>query len=288
MKKTSKSGEKEPGKIIPKKRLGQNFLTEAAVINKLAAAAQIEPGQTVLEIGPGTGNLTEKLLETGNTVLAIEKDPEMISLLESRFAGKANFELQREDILKFDETKITAPYKIAANLPFYLTGALIRKFLESNNPPESLTVIVQKEVAQRVCAKPPAMNLLAVATQFYAKPEIICYVSKGCFWPAPKVDCAILKLTLLNKTGERDGKEPVKRFFRVVKAGFSHPRKKITGNLAAGLGIDKKTASEWLKSNNIDPGSRAETLSLTDWKRLAEKLPEPINLPGTNAAGYLC
>lgn len=276
MEKASKNTKKEQKKIKPKKRLGQNFLTEAAIIDKLVAAAQIEPGQTILEIGPGTGNLTERLLETGNKVLAIEKDPEMITALETRFSNKVNFELRRGDILKFDEAKIAAPYKVAANLPFYLTGALIRKFLESKNPPLSLTVIVQKEVAQRVCAKPPKMNLLAVSTQFYAKPDIISYVSKGCFWPVPKVDCAILKLTLFAKEGERSDKEFARRFFGLVKAGFSHPRKKITGNLSAGLEADKKTVSEWLELNNVDPGARAETLSLKGWQKLTKKLPEQI------------
>jgi len=232
MEKDIKTTTKRQPKVKPKKRLGQNFLTEATVVNKLVAAAEINPNQTILEIGPGTGNLTEKLVETGNKVLAIEKDAEMIAALKTRFAGKTNFELRRGDILEFDEAIIAPPYKMVANLPFYLTGVLIRKFLESKNPPESMTVIVQKEVAQRVAAMPPDMNLLAVSTQFYAKPEVISYVSKGCFWPAPKVDGAILKLTPYPKTGRRADKKFVGRFFKLMKAGFSQPRKQLAGNLA--------------------------------------------------------
>ena len=258
-------------KVKPKKRLGQNFLTEATVISKLVAAAEIGPGQTILEIGPGTGNLTEKLIETGNKVLAIEKDPEMIPALEKRFAGKANFELRRGDILEFDETKIESSYKIVANLPFYLTGALIRKFLESKNFPATIAVIVQKEVAQRVCANPPDMNLLAVSTQFYAKPEIISYISKGCFWPAPKVDCAILKLTPYPKTGKRAETKFVARFFKVMKAGFAQPRKQLAGNLAKGLKKSRAEIEEALKKNGIDPKRRAETLTLENWTRLADE-----------------
>lgn len=273
MKKDTETAAEKQIKIKPKKRLGQNFLTETTVIDKLITAAAIEPNQTILEIGPGTGNLTEKLIGTGNKIMAIEKDPEMIAALQTRFADKTNFELRRGDILEFDETTIEPPYKIAANLPFYLTGALIRKFLESKNPPESMTVIVQKEVAQRVCAKTPDMNLLAAATQFYAKPETISYVSKGCFWPAPKVDCAILKLTPYPKTGERGDVKFVKNFFTLMKAGFSQPRKKIAGNIAIGLGLDKETITNWLRVNSIDPGSRAERLTMAEWHNLTKSLP---------------
>lgn len=271
MKKDTETAAEKQTKIKPKKRLGQNFLTEVTVINKLVAAAAIEPGQTILEIGPGTGNLTEKLIETGNKVLAIEKDQEMIATLQTRFAGKTNFELRRGDILWFDETTVTPPYKVAANLPFYLTGALIRKFLESKNPPESMTVIVQKEVAQRVAATPPDMNLLAAATQFYAKPEIISYISKGCFWPAPKVDCAILKLTLYPKSGERSNAKFIKIFFAVMRAGFSQPRKQLGGNLAKGLKKSKAEIEAVLKRNGIYSKQRAETLTMENWSRLANE-----------------
>jgi 16S rRNA (adenine1518-N6/adenine1519-N6)-dimethyltransferase len=251
--------------VTPKKRLGQNFLSEIGVIKKLVAAAAIIPGETVLEIGPGTGNLTAELVKTGNRVVAIEKDPEMASILEEKFHGTANFELLAGDALAFDEGIILPPYKIAANLPFYMASPLIRKFLESKNPPASLTVIVQKEVAQRACAQPPKMNLLAAAIQFYAKPKIVDYISKGCFWPAPKVDCAILHLVPFPKTGERYNADSVAQFFKVMKAGFSQPRKQLAGNLSKGLSINKGKIGQLLAKNNIDPKQRPETLSVENW-----------------------
>ena len=255
--------------VRPKKGLGQNFLSEVSIIEKLVAAATIEKGQTILEIGPGTGNLTAKLLETGNRVLAIEKDSEMMDILKKRFADKENFELRNGDILEFDETTIAEPYKIAANLPFYLTAPLIRKFLESKKPPLSMTIIVQKEVAQRICAKPPQMSLLAISVQFYSKPETVSYVSKGCFWPVPKVDCAILKIVPETKAGERGG-EYADKFFRVVKAGFSHPRKQLARNLANEMKLPRQKTDPWLENNGIKPNQRAETLSVENWIRLTD------------------
>ena len=167
--------------------------------------------------------------------------------------------------MDFDETKIPAPYKIAANLPFYLAAAAIRKFLESANPPLSMAVIVQKEVAQRICAKPPKMNLLAVSVQFYANAKIIDYVSRGCFWPAPKVDCAILQIVPRPGQGEASDEKFRAAFFEVVKAGFSHPRKQLANNLSKELGISRQETEAWLSRNNIEPGQRPETLSVNDW-----------------------
>ena len=165
--------------IKPKKGLGQNFLVQIGIIEKLVKAADIRMGETILEIGPGTGNLTAELAKTGNDIIAIEKDASMVEILKKRFAGTGNVAILNDDALGFDETSVKPPYKIAANLPFYLTAPLIRKFLESSIPPKSLTVIVQKEVAQRIAAAPPKMNLLAVSVQFYAAPKIVGYVSRG-------------------------------------------------------------------------------------------------------------
>jgi len=257
-------------KINPKKRLGQNFLAEIGVIEKLVNAAGIQPGETVLEIGPGTGNLTSQLAKTGNKIIAIEKDSGMIPILKEKFAGNSDIEIFYGDALKFDETKINPPYKIAANLPFYLTAPLIRKFLESQNPPLSLTVIVQKEVAQRICAKPPKMNLLAIAARFYAATEIIGYVSRGCFWPIPKVDCAILQIDPYIKKRNQYKKNFVDLFFKIVKTGFSHPHKQLAGNLAQGLKIDRNQINKWLTENNLAPNQRAETLLVENWIGLAQ------------------
>lgn len=272
MKKKSLEQSTGATRVKPKKRLGQNFLSEAGVIEKLVGAAQIRDGQAILEIGPGTGNLTARLLETGNKIIAIEKDPEMIDILKERFTNQSNFELHNADILKFDESGIQTPYKIAANLPFYLGAPLIRKFLESGNPPISMTVILQKEVAQRICAKPPQMNLLAISIQFYAKAEIISYISKGCFWPIPKVDCAILRITLKEKIGYLNDKDFISLFFKIVKSGFSHPRKQLPGNLSNSLKTPRQEIIKWMEANNIKPSCRAENISIDDWKMMADSV----------------
>jgi len=276
-------------KIIPKKGLGQNFLSQPGIIRKLVNAAAIRPQDTILEIGPGTGNLTAELAQTGNKIICIEKDSEMVEIIRERFASNSNVAISIGDALTFDETQIKAPYKIAANLPFYLTSPLIRKFLESANPPESLTVIVQKEVAQRISAATPKMNLLAVCVQFYAITKIISYVSKECFWPVPKVDCAILHIVPYVKeveraaTGEprpaeRADKKFTDRFFMIVKAGFIQPRKQLANNLAKALPLDKEKTVAWLTESNIKPSQRPETLSIDDWKRLTRTLPMDYNI----------
>lgn len=259
--------------VKPKKGLGQNFLSQMGVIEKLVRAANIGKNETILEIGPGTGNLTAELAKTGNKLVAVEKDQEMMDILNERFKDAANVEILAGDALKFDETKIAPPYKIAANLPFYLTAPLIRRFLESTNPPLSLTVIVQKEVAQRICATTPKMNLLAISVQFYAAVKIINYVSKGNFWPVPKVDCAILQITPHIYEGERADKKFVDRFFETAKAGFVQPRKQLANNLAKQLKLEKERTIAWLAANNIKPSQRAETLTIGDWINLTQSRP---------------
>jgi len=265
-------------KIIPKKYLGQNFLSENGIIKKLVNAAEIRPQDTILEIGPGTGNLTAELSVTGNKVICIEKDPEMVEATKERFVDNHNIVVINSDALAFDEITIKPPYKIAANLPFYLTAPLIRKFLESTNPPESLTVIVQKEVAQRISAAIPKMTLLAVSVQFYATTRIISYISKGCFWPVPKVDCAILRIVPYIKEGERADKKFIDRFFRIVKSGFVQPRKQLANNLTKELKLDKEKTIAWLIKNNIKPNQRPETLSISDWQRLTQTSPMDYNI----------
>ncbi|UMX47907.1 MAG: 16S rRNA (adenine(1518)-N(6)/adenine(1519)-N(6))-dimethyltransferase RsmA [Candidatus Nealsonbacteria bacterium DGGOD1a] len=261
--------------ITPKKGLGQNFLTQIGVIEKLVKTAGIKQGETILEIGPGTGNLTAELAKRGDKIIAIEKDADMMAILEKRFLKTPNVEISNGNALRFNEAEISSPYKIAANLPFYLTAPLIRKFLESANPPLSLTVIVQKEVAQRICAVPPKMNLLAVSTQFYAAAKIIDYISKGNFWPVPKVDCAILQVIPRTHIyeGGGTGKKFTEQFFKIVKAGFSHPRKQLANNLAKQLKLNKEKIAAWLAGGGIDSNRRAETLTVADWVKLTQTRP---------------
>jgi len=257
----------------PLKGLGQNFLIDKSVLKKIIDSANLQPDDIILEIGPGIGTLTRELAKKVKKVIAVEKDKKMVEILKETLEGFKNIEIIEGDVLKMDFSDYqlqTTNYKLIANLPYYIVSPVIRKFLESKNPPKEMVLMIQKEVAQRVCAKPPDMNLLAVSVQFYAKPEILFYVSKNSFWPKPKVDGAVIKIlpnkirrTVLRKA-ERDF------FFRVVKAGFSQPRKQLCNNLANGLKLNKMEVKEWLLKNKINPSQRAETLTIKDWIRLTK------------------
>jgi 16S rRNA (adenine1518-N6/adenine1519-N6)-dimethyltransferase len=267
---------------MPSKRLGQNFLTDKNILRKIIAAADIKKSDIVLEVGPGTGILTAELAKRAKKVIAIEKDKKMIEVLAQALKDFKNVEVINQDILKFN---IDKKYKVVANIPYYLTSALIRKFLEDKNQPSQMILMIQKEVAQRICALSPNMSMLSVSVQFYAKPEILFYVSKNSFWPAPKVDSAVIKITphsdLSFPTSVMSFPTPVMSFprrressdlfFKIVKAGFSAPRKQLAGNLSKGLKIKKEEVEKLLVQNNIDPKQRAETLSVEDWKKLTKQ-----------------
>ena len=275
-------------KIRPNKLLGQNFLTDKSVLKKIIETADLSPTDTVLEIGPGTGILTKELAQKAKRVIAVEKDPKMVEILREESKGFGNIEIIQGDILKKiknNELEIKG-YKVVANIPYYLTTNLIRNLLENKNPPKEMVLMLQKEVAERICANPPDMNLLAVAVQFYATAKIIKYVSKKSFWPVPKVDSAIIKITPLIYADSRPIRADRKRidtdkFFRIVKAGFSQPRKQLLNNLsrlnflsknysgqAKSLKNNKEIIKKWLSRNKINPSQRAETLGIKDWLNL--------------------
>ncbi len=255
----------------PLKRLGQNFLVNKGVAEKVSKAADLKPDDIVLEIGPGIGNLTQELAQRTKKVIAVEKDYKMCEILKETLKDYKNVEIIQKDILSY---KLHATsYKIVANLPYYITSPVIRMFLEAENPPETMVLIVQKEVAQRICASPPRMNLLAVSVQFYAEPKIISYISKNSFWPSPKVDAAIIKIVpRCSAYGSALFRE---QFFRIVKAGFSHPRKQLVNNLSTidlpnGVKLKKEQIKNHLLKNKIKPEQRAETLSIKDWLSLTK------------------
>jgi len=257
--------------LQPSKGLGQNFLIDGAAVRKMIEAAEINPEDTILEIGPGLGVLTQELAQKAERVLAIEKDPEMVRILQETLKECEKTEIVQGDALKIESYKLkTEKYKVVGNLPFYLTAPLIRRFLEKETiKPQEMVFIVQKEVARRICSKPPEMNLLAVSVQFYSQPKIVSYIPKGSFWPQPKVDAAILKI-IPAKPGLADEERGL--FFRIVKAGFSQPRKQLINNLSAGLNMEKEKIAEWLKENNVSPQQRAETLKIEDWLKLTKNL----------------
>ncbi len=250
--------------VRPLKRLGQNFLINKGVLKIIIEAASLSPEDTVLEIGPGTGVLTLALVERVKKVIAVEKDIRMIKVLKEALKNFKNVEIIQGDILKVNLR--VKNYKVVGNLPFYLTAPVIRKFLEMREAkPQSMVLIVQKEVAQRICSKPPRMNLLAVSVQFYAESKIISYVSKKSFWPQPEVDAAVIKIT---PTAPPIGKRDL--FFKIVKAGFSQPRKQLINNLSKGLKMNKEEVKAWLKKNKISHIQRAETLKIEDWLKLTK------------------
>ncbi len=254
--------------IRPNKAFGQNFLVDHDVLLHIVEAAEIHAGDQVLELGAGTGVLTRELAKRARRVVAVELEREMLSLLTKTTRNYANVEIMERNLLYVDPGAIfgSDSYKLVANLPYYITALTFRHFLESANPPRLFVVMVQYEVAQRIVAAPGDLSLLGVSVQFYGEPKIIAHVPARAFYPAPRVDSAILRIDLKDEVpltpGERDS------FFRLVQAGFSERRKQLHNSLAHGLHRKNVDVQPWLLAASIDPSRRAETLSIEDWLRL--------------------
>ena len=259
-------------KHIPKKSLGQHWLHDTAVLTEIADAVAVDTGDAVLEIGPGLGTLTSVLLRRGAHVVAVEFDHDLAVNLHRRVKGSVapdkleNLEIVESDILQFDLRQLPAGYKVVANIPYYLTSNLIRILCESNNPFSQAALLIQREVAERVCATPGAMSLLSVSTQYYCEVELDVFVPAGLFTPPPKVDSQVLVLT---KRAEPLFPEiDEKQFFRLVRAGFSQRRKTLVNALSGGLAIDKQDAARMVADAGLQSSIRAQDLSLNDWKKL--------------------
>jgi 16S rRNA (adenine1518-N6/adenine1519-N6)-dimethyltransferase len=249
-----------------KKGLGQNFLVEGGILKKIAAAAELAPADTVIEVGPGLGVLTETLVEQAGRVIAIELDNNLAAILKTRFADNNKIAVINEDVLKVNTADILGTetkYKVVANLPYYITSAVIRHFLEAPVKPDTLVLMVQQEVAKQITAKPGEMSLLSVSVQLYGKPTMVGKVSAHCFYPAPNVDSAILKIavypTAKIETGDITG------FFDIVRAGFSANRKQLVNSLSKGLQLAKTEIIPVLDKAGIDLQRRAETLTIDEW-----------------------
>jgi len=254
--------------IRPNKAFGQNFIVDHSILLRIVEAAEIHVDDQVLELGAGTGVLTRELAKHARRVVAVELEREMLSLLVKTTRNYTNVELLERNLLYVDPTEVfgSEPYKLVANLPYYITAPTFRHFLESANQPRLFVVMVQYEVAQRIVAGPGDMSLLGVSIQFYGKPSIIEHVPARAFYPAPKVDSAILRIDLKDEVpltpGQRDS------FFRLVQAGFSQRRKQVHNSLTHGLHRKNVEVQAGLLAANIDPSRRAETLSIEDWLRL--------------------
>jgi len=256
----------------PNKSFGQNFLIDRPVLERMVESAEIEPDDQVLELGAGTGVLTRELAPRARRVVAVELERDMLTLLEKTAGALPNVQLLARNLLYLDPQEVFAqqPYKLVANLPYYITAPTFRHFLESANKPRLIVVMVQYEVAQRMVAGPGDMSLLGVSVQFYGKPRIVARVPARAFYPAPKVDSAILRVDVHEQVpltlAERDG------FFRVVQAGFAERRKQLHNSLTHHLHRKNEEVRACLAAANIDASRRAETLSIDEWLLLWEKM----------------
>lgn len=249
----------------PNKKLGQHWLKDAATLEAICEAANLTHDDTVLEIGPGLGDLTRQLIKRAKSVVAVEMDGDLAADLAIQIVAD-NLLIIRGDILEFDLSQLPAAYKVVANIPYYLTSNLLRNLSESANPPLEMTLLVQKEVAERICAGPGQMSLLAVSVQLYYRPKLGPVVAAELFTPPPKVDSQVVILQKRSKPLFSDVE--TKLFFRIVKTGFAGRRKKLRGSLSAGLRISKEQADGLLKAADIDGNHRAQELSLQNWHKL--------------------
>lgn len=278
-----KSGSKkvkksENSNLKNNKSLGQHWLRDREILDAIAFSAEIEDGDFVLEIGPGLGTLTSSLLKfagKNGRVLSIEFDENLAKKLPAQFPGK-NLEIINADFLDFDLLKLPKNYKVAANVPYYITSKIVEKLLTSENKPSVAALLVQKEVAERICAKPGDLSILAIASQIYANAELGQIVEREFFTPPPKVDSQVVILkareqNLIEKFNlENNCQVSEKEFFRIVKAGFAAKRKKISKSLSANLAISKERTAEILEKCEISPDLRAQDLEIKKWLKIAK------------------
>lgn len=277
--------------LRPHKGLGQNFLVDDSALRKITQAAGIHPDETVLEIGPGLGSLTRHLAQLARRVVCVELDRDLMPVLEDQLGGYPNVEIVQGDILKIDLRALigTDPqddrYLVVANIPYYLTSALIRMLLEAPHPPDRLVFTVQREVAERACAEAGEMSLLGVSVQVYGRAQIAARIPAGAFYPQPKVDSAVIRVDIYPEP--LVAREKIPDFFRLVKAGFSQKRKTLRNALAGGMHWPAQQAGDLLSAAGIDPMRRAETLSLEEWQALLNAVensaPKDHEQPGQKA-----
>lgn len=262
--------------LNPSKKYGQNYLITDAPVKKMIEAAEINRKDIVIEIGPGFGILTFPLVTKSQRVIAFEIEKKLENYWQEEIKNNklSDLEIIYGNVLNKiqDIVNKIQEYKVVANLPYQITSNILRVLLELENKPESITVMVQKEVADRICAKPGGMSVLAVSVQYFGDPKIITKVPRGCFWPSPKVDSAVLHIKTRKPENQKTKRHGDDLFFKVVKAGFVNKRKQLWRNLSEGLKIDKDIVKNLLKEITNNELIRAESLSVSQWERLTDSL----------------
>jgi 16S rRNA (adenine1518-N6/adenine1519-N6)-dimethyltransferase len=262
--------------LRPRKGLGQHFLSNRETLRKIVASAGVGPEDTVLEVGPGLGGLTLALAERARSVIAVEIDRDLIPPLGEVLAGAENVRLVQGDILEIEPADLIPPgepYLVVANIPYYITSAITRHLLESAHPPRRLVLTVQQEVAARICAEPPDMNLLGLSVGVYGRPQTVMRIPAGAFHPPPQVDSAVVRVDLYEHP--LIDPDSLDLFFRLAKAGFSQKRKTLRNSLSAGMGWSREQTAGVLTAAGIDPMRRAETLSFVEWEAVLKSFTGP-------------
>ena len=260
--------------LSARKSLGQHFLTDRRILRRIVNAAKLTPEDTVVEVGAGLGVLTAQLVRRAGRVIAVEVDEALCGHLRHRFAGVANLSLVCADVLSIApeellrSTGARPPYVVAGNLPYNIAAAVLRHFLEASKPPQRMIVMLQREVAESIVAGPGRMSLPALATQLYAVPRLLFTVPPSAFRPPPKVESAVMHLDVRDEPAVPV--DDIDAFFRIVRAGFSTPRKQLRNALSHALGVDAATVEEAMRRAGVDPTLRAQALGLEQWAALYE------------------
>ena len=254
--------------ILPKKSLGQNFIHDPNTLDKIVSIAELGLEDSVLEIGPGTGAMTTRLAEAARKVIAVELDNRLKPVLDEVLKPYTNVWVIYQDILTVDIPKLLKPepYVVVANVPYYITSAILKHLLENEHRPRRLVLTMQQEVAERLIAKPNDMSILSVSVQFFGQPKIAARINSSVFWPRPDVDSAVVSIETY-ETLPVDVPD-VKRFFRIVRAGFGQKRKQLKNSLGSGLGLNSEQTTALFEAAGVDSRRRAETLTLDEWGAL--------------------
>ena len=271
--------------LHPRKSLGQNFLVDPVALGRIVAAAELSSDDVVVEVGAGLGTLTRPLAERAGHVIALELDNHLVEILREQLADLPNVDIVHGDVLQFsgsasypERMLSNRGYKVVSNLPYQITSAVLRHFLEKEPRPRLMVVTVQREVAERIVAGPGKMSLLAVSVQFYGQPRLVARIPAGAFYPPPQVNSAVVRIDVAEQPAvwQAEGADADQieeaAFFRVVRAGFSQKRKTLRNSLSAGLGLSPALVEEVLEQAGVKPQRRAETLSLQEWAHLVKPL----------------